>query len=187
MKLRNNLICIDIETTDLDPECGNIIQIGAILVDKQFKCKQNETFNIYIKPLTKHRNFASMKINNISEEILENAIELNEALELFENFCGQNKYLAMWGNYFDEPFLKKQYKKINRFWPFMHTTIDLKSIVTWELAKQNIQITGLKTAVKKMNLHYEGKEHDALSDIQTTINILTQLLAQQSNNMQIGW
>lgn len=187
MKLKHKLICLDLETTDLDSNLGSIIQIGAVIVNQEFKLEKNNEFDIYIKPLTKHRNFEAMKVNNISEDTLQSAIELNDALELFENFCRKNKYLAAWGNYFDIPFLQKQYKKINRSWPFSHVSIDLKSIATWELAKQNITTTGLEKTASKMNLTFETNAHHALSDIKMSVNILIQLLKENSNELHKGW
>ncbi len=185
----NDIICVDIETTDLNPIAGDVIQIGAVRIDKTFTAKKKDYLVVsYIKPLTTHRNSEAMLCNNIPEESLVDGYELNEALEMFENFCGKSKKLAAWGAYFDVPFLKEQYKKINRPWPFSHVTIDLKTIATWELAKRNIFITGLSDTLAKLNLTFEGRPHDALSDINNTVRIITTLRKQRDiRTMQTGW
>ena len=185
----NDIICIDIETTDLDPTSGDVIQIGAVRIDKTFVIKQKDDFVVsYIKPLTTHRNPDAMKCNNISEESLAEGCELTEALEIFENFCGTCKRLAAWGAYFDIPFLKEQYKKINRPWPFSYITIDLKTIATWELAKRNIFTNSLLNTLEKLNLTFEGTQHDALADITNTVNIITTLRKQRDiRATKTGW
>ena len=105
MKFPHNLICIDLETTDTDKHKGSIIQIGSVVVDKDFKIdKTRGEFKLYIKPLDEYRNPKAMAVNKISEEYLINAICLNDALEMFESFCGEDTRLACWGAYFDIPF-----------------------------------------------------------------------------------
>ena len=174
MNLPFNLICIDLETTDLDSHTGSIIQIGAIIVNKDFEIDETSgEFNLYVKPLDSYRNPQSMSVNKISEEVLVNAMSLNDTLELFENFCDKNKMLASWGVYFDIPFLYAQYKKINRKWPFSHKCFDLKSVAIWESAKDDKPISGgIFSFLKNNNETFDGIQHEALSDIKNAVKIL---------------
>jgi|SRR3989304_3153442 len=189
MKFPFDTIFIDIETTDVDSHLGSIIQIGAIAVDDEFKIL--DSFSTYIKPLDSHRNQKAMSVNKISEEVLVQSPTLVEALELFENFAlqkSENKknILAAWGAYFDIPFLRAQYAKIYREWPFGHKSIDLKTIAIWELGKRNIPISGgVVKALKYLNLEFEGQQHDALADIKNTFRILKKLLDQEKQ--KTGW
>ncbi len=174
MKFPHNLICIDIESTDPDKHKGSVIQIGAVVVDKDFKIdKTRGEFNLYIQPLDSYRNPKAMAVNKIPEEYLINAISLNDALEMFENFCNGDTKLACWGTYFDVPFLFAQYKKIYRKWPFGYRSFDLKSAAIWESAKHDIPLTsGVSKFLKSINKDFKGSQHDALSDIKNTIRIL---------------
>lgn len=186
MRLPHNIVCIDIEATDPDKKLGDIIQIGAVIVNPEFKII--DTFSVYIKPLTAHRNPRAMSVNGISEETLSTAYSLEQALILFENFCKDTRLLSAWGAYFDIEFLKLSYEKIYRRWPFGHKSIDLKSIAIWEFAKQNIPFRdGVKRGCDKLSIQFEGRAHDGLADIQNTVKILQKLLSYEYSPYQKGW
>ncbi|MCP6727567.1 MAG: 3'-5' exonuclease [Patescibacteria group bacterium] len=174
MKFPHNLICIDIECTDSDSHTGSVIQIGAVIVNKEFTVdKTRGEFSMYIKPLDSFRNPQSMAVNKIPEEYLTNAINLNDALEMFESFCEDDHILACWGTYFDVPFLRAQYTKIGRKWPFGYRCFDLKSAAIWESAKHNKPMTsGVFKFLESIGKDFEGTPHDALSDIKNTVRIL---------------
>lgn len=173
MILPHNLICIDIETTDTNSKIGSVIQLSAIAVDKNFNFVHAREYDEYIKPLDFHRNSEAMKVNQISEELLKNGLCLHDALELFESFCEEDKILASWGAYFDIPFLKVQYDKINRKWPFSYRTFDLKTVAIWESAKRNKPMSsGVSRFLKSLNKKFVGKQHNALDDIRNSIEIL---------------
>lgn len=186
MRLPTNLICLDIETTDSDSEIGSLIQIGAVLVNEEFKII--DSFSIYVKPLTTHRSARATAIHKISEDTLANAYTLPNALALFENFCKDTKHLAAWGNYFDVAFLKTQYKKIYRDWPFGYKSIDLKSIAIWEFAKRDVLFTGgVFKACNLLDIPFEGTTHDGLDDIKNTVKILQKLLSYEYSPYKRGW
>lgn len=190
MRLPFNIICVDIETTDTDSKHGSVIQIGAVATNDQFE--EVDSFETYIKPLDAYRNPKAMAVNKISEDILTHAPTLHEALEMFEGFALKDKnnnekvILAAWGNYFDIPFLKAQYDKIYRKWPFGYKSFDLKTIGIWELSKRNVPLTGgVKKAAEFLNLDFEGMPHDALADIKNTVRVLKKLLQQE--RIKTGW
>jgi DNA polymerase III alpha subunit (gram-positive type) len=173
MKLPYQLTCIDIETTSLDPVLGSIIQLSAITVDTKFETIKADDFDIYVEPLNSYRDKKAMDINKIVEDTLCDAPTLNEALELFENYCGKNTILASWGSYFDIPFLKKQYEKINREYPFSYKTIDLKSIAIWEMSKRDAKATGgVSDFLKTLEMEFVGIEHNSLDDIKNAVEVL---------------
>jgi len=190
MRLHTNLICLDIETTDIDSTFGSVIQIGAIAINEKFE--KLDSFKTYLKPLHSHRNSAAMAVNRISEDTLSNAPTITDAFEMFETFTLQyddykrKPLLAAWGNYFDIPFLKAQYDKIRREWPFGHKSIDLKSIAIWEFGKRNIPFSGgIGQGLKYLNLEFDGVYHDGLDDIKNTVTLL-QTFARQ-DCLKMGW
>lgn len=186
MQLPYEIVCLDIETTDTDNKIGDVIQIGAVLVNKEFKIV--DSFNIFIKPLSSHRNPKAMAVNKINEDTLSTAYTLENALALFENFCGNAKLLAAWGSYFDVVFLKAQYKKIYREWPFGYKSIDLKSIAIWEFAKQDNPLSGgVFRACERLGIPFEGRAHDGLVDITNTVKILQKLLSYEYSPYSKGW
>jgi DNA polymerase III epsilon subunit-like protein len=176
MILPFRLVCIDIETTDVSSKLGSIIQLSAVVVDNNFEPIRTREFNEYIKPLDSYRSCKAMEVNQISEETLKTALTLHEALILFESFCEKENILASWGAYFDIPFLKAQYEKINKKWPFSHRTFDLKTVAIWELAKRDIQMTGgVKKILNALNKEFVGIQHDSLDDIKNAVEILRYL------------
>ena len=191
MKLPFNIICLDIETTDVDMRLGSVIQIGAILLTSEFE--EIDSFTTFIQPLDSYRNQSAMNVNKISEDSLIHAPTLQEALEMFETFVLQEKVvnkekiiLAAWGNYFDVPFLKQQYVKIKRKWPFGYKSLDLKTLAIWEFGKRDIPMgSGLIKSVQLLNMEFEGQHHDALADIKNSINVLKKILKQEPK--KTGW
>lgn len=178
MKLPHKLIAIDLETTDADHHKGEIIQIGAVIVNEDFS--MGETFNSYLKPYTDYRNPEAMAVNGISEETLDNAAFGDAVLHGFEEFAAQVGYrpiLAAWGAYFDVPFLEAYYEKIGRKYPFSFKSVDLKSIAIWEQSKRDKDATGgLGAFVERLGLEFEGTAHDALDDIVMSVKVIQKLI-----------
>lgn len=176
MTFPHNLICIDLETTDSNKETGSIIQLSAVVVNKDFDVMKAREFDMYVKPLDTYRNPKAMSVNQIPEDTLTNATPLIDVLELFESFCDGDKILASWGIYFDISFLQEQYKKIYRKWPFSYRSFDLKSVAIWELAKQDKPMTsGVSRFLKALNKDFSGEQHNAIDDIRNSVRILEYL------------
>lgn len=170
-KFPYKMIAIDLETTDVDPVKGSIIQIGAIALDKELNIIGE--FNKFIAPLDKHRNPEAMKVNQISESTLQSASNLHQILGLFEAFTGSITQLSAWGAHFDLPFLKKQYEKIGREYSFSYRHFDLKSVALWEMAKKGQPVvSGVKRFLKMNNIEFDGNTHDALADIKNTVKLI---------------
>ncbi len=174
MKLPNKYIAIDIETTDSDYAKGDVIQIGGVVVNEDL-CL-GKAFSMYLKPLTSYRNPEAMEKNQITEEMLDAALEAETTLEAFEKFCWEvdkRPMLAAWGTYFDVGFLRGYYRKMGRKWPFSYRCLDLKSIAIWEAAKLGDSDSGGVTGFLERNgMKFEGREHDGLDDILNTMRII---------------
>ena len=176
MKLPENIICIDIETTSIDKEKGSIVQIAAVAVNDEFEPIRAREFDSLVKPLNSFREPSAMKLHGYTENELKLAPTLEEVLIMFESFCDKDKLLASWGNYFDISFLQEQYKKIRRDYPFKQRSTDLKSIAIWEMSKKNIPISGgIKRFLRALNSEFKGVSHNAIDDIKNTIEILRKL------------
>ncbi len=173
MTLPENIICIDIETTGPDKKLGSIVQLSAVVVDKEFNLIHAREFNSLIKPLNSFRDQRAMKTHGHSENELKTAPILEEVLTMFESFCDTDRLLASWGNYFDIDYLEEQYKKIYRKYPFKKRSMDLKSIAIWEMSKRNIPISsGIKRFLQALNRDFDGIEHNAIDDIKNTVELL---------------
>ena len=179
MKLPFKIVAFDLETTDSDFNAGEIIQIGAVVLNEDLQIQQ--TFSNYLKPFTKYRNPEAMAVNKITEETLSVAPSKAGVLSEFEQFAlhgtgKEHPILASWGTYFDVTFLRGEYQKLQRPYPFSYRCIDLKSIAIWELAKRGQSLSGgVSRFLEALGLTFEGNQHDGLDDIKNVVRILQKL------------
>lgn len=180
MKLPNKYVCIDIETTDSEADMGDVVQIGAVILNEDLS--ETEEFMSYLKPTSTHRSRRAMEVNHIEEDILALADDANDVLDRFEKWAmektgSDRPLLAAWGTYFDVTFLRAFYKKLGRKWIFSYRCLDLKSIAIWEVSKRggDTAAGGVDTFLDMLGLKFEGKPHDALDDIRNTIRIIQNL------------
>ena len=178
MKLPFKIVAIDLETTDSDFSKGEIIQIGAVVLNEDLS--MGREFTSYLRPLTKHRRPGAMAVNKIDEEELEIADHPQEVLARFEDYVsrevGDRAILGAWGTHFDITFLKETYKKLGRPYPFSYRCIDLKSIAIWESAKRGLALSGgVARFLEELGLEFEGTQHDGLDDIKNVVRILQKL------------
>lgn len=85
-----SFVVIDFETTGLNAETNEIIQIGAIKYDN---CKPVETFSTYIKPKKKISSKIT-SITGITNDMLENAPAINDIIPHLINFIGEYALVA---------------------------------------------------------------------------------------------
>ena len=97
MDFKKDILLIDLETTGLDASLQEIIQLGAILLDRK-TLKEKKSFSTYVKPTKwKHRNLESMEVNKIRWEQVKDAPSLKKAVENFELLFGTDVVLAYYG------------------------------------------------------------------------------------------
>ena len=86
----SNYVLFDIETTGLDPEYDEIIEIGAIKVDNN---KVMDEFHSLIKPDNEIDEFIT-NLTGITNEMVENAPNIEEVLPNFINFIGDEIFIG---------------------------------------------------------------------------------------------
>ena len=84
--LKNEFVCLDCETSGLNPKKDEILSIGAVII-KDNKILMRKTFNIFIKP-SKDINPESIKIHHIRLVDLENGLNSKEAIFELLEFIG---------------------------------------------------------------------------------------------------
>lgn len=179
MKLPFKIVALDLETTDVDFNAGEIIQIGAVILNEDLEI--TNSYAECLKPLKIHRDPEAMAVNKISEETLQSAPHPMVVFSEFEKFATEgtgeeHPILAAWGTHFDVTFLREEYKQLGRPYPFSYRCIDLKSIAIWELAKRGQSLSGgVSKFLEALGLSFEGSEHDGLDDIKNVVRILQKL------------
>lgn len=99
----NDIVVYDLETTGLDSETCEIIEIGAIKVEKG---KITKKFSTFVKPKSPIPAEAS-RINHITDDMVADAPKIEDAIVDFYNFC-KDCYICGYNNTdFDNKFLRK--------------------------------------------------------------------------------
>ncbi len=101
-------ICLDCETTGLNPKKDEILSIGAVIVKKN-KILMRKTLNIFLKP-SKHVTEESIKIHHIRPVDLENAVEPEIAIKELLDFMGNRPIIGYYIK-FDVAIISKYTKK----------------------------------------------------------------------------
>ncbi len=163
-------ICIDLETTGLNPKEDRIIEIGAV---KVCQGKITERFSTFIQPGRKLEERIT-ELTGIRDEDLENAPEIEAVLEQLLDFMGD---LPLLGHsiLFDYSFLKKAC--VNQKLPFEKYGVD-----TLKIARKYL------TSLEHKNLEYlcdyygiEHHAHRALADAEATVALYQRLCEQFYN------
>lgn len=177
MKLPFKIIALDLETTDSDFRFGEIIEIGAVIINEDLSTGRE--FWSLMRPLTQHRNIEAMEVNKISEDDLDEAAHPMQVLSQFEELAlsvDSRPILGAWGTHFDVVYLQDTYKKLKRDYPFSYRCVDLKSIAIWEMSKKCKSPTGgVSRFLEAIGLEFEGTPHKALDDIKNVVRILQHL------------
>lgn len=187
------LLALDLETTGLDHNYNEIIQIGAILLDKHLN--QLGNFESFVCPVHPERGiekrgkeeFNVYKYIGIESEDLKSAPPLHIVIEKFLKFLRSKiksknlKHITIFGQNpkFDYLFLKEAFLKCAVEFPFNYHVIGLDSIYAFYGLIADNQLPsniGLHRMCEKFGIT-NPKEHDAMADITVTISLLRVMLS----------
>lgn len=187
MKLNNDLVIFDLETTDCNE--NYIIEIGAVYLNRE-----NEIIGSYdglITPPVPISQFVIDLTTLTNEQLTNEGLFPAEGLEEFESwvakYSGSNlkkPRLCAWGTYFDSRVLRAEYKRQNRDYAFSGTMIDIKSLAfLWAALSghRTDSFTVEKMAEEYMKMpplegaHYHRANYDALRTAQIYQRIVKDL------------
>lgn len=159
---QDEYVCLDTETTGLNPKKDEILSIGAVII-KENKILMRKTLNIFVKP-SKNVSAESIKIHHIRPIDLEHALEPEDAIRELLEFIGSRPIVGYYIK-FDMAMISKYTKKyigIN----LPHESIEVSSMYYKTRPKNSeYQFIDLKfdTIMKTLDIPFLGK-HDALND-----------------------
>lgn len=169
----NSFICLDLETTGLNPKTDKIIEIGAIRVENGIEM---QTFETFVNPgrLVEDR---ITKLTGIRDEDIKDAPVIEEILPEFLEFA---KDLPLLGHsiLFDYSFIKKA--AVNQ-----KLTFEREGVDTLKIARK--YLTELPHRSLEYLCGYYGIEHNphrALWDVRATIR-LHEILWEQFGEKEI--
>lgn len=173
-------LVFDVETTGLEPDYHEIIQIGAVLYDNQWNQLATYLTNVYPEHPERFA-IPSSEVHDLTLADLEDAPMIHEMLEDFEDWLieelqlqnrSQLRRITICGQSVttDINFLRFAYKKCHMSWEFSYRPLDL--FVLSNFYFHILRCNGLKTP-KSLSLknvaEYFGMErqtqtHNALED-----------------------
>ena len=166
-------VCLDCETTGLNPKKDEILSIGAVII-KGNKILMRETLNIFVKP-SKDVTEESIKIHQIRPVDLENAVDPKEAILKLLKFIG-NRPIVGYYIKFDIAMISKYTKKYIGI-SLPNHQIEVSSMYFKTRKKSSeYEFIDLKfdTIMKELGIPELGK-HDALNDALMTSMIFLKL------------
>lgn len=163
--MTDSYVCIDLETTGLDPKRDKIIEIGAVKVEEGRVTAQWESF---VNPGRKLEE-RIVELTGIRDEQLADAPRVSEILPAFLDFMGDHVLLGH-GVLFDFSFIKKA--AVNE-----KLTFERQGIDTLRIARKYLQ------ELESRNLGYlcryydiPHKAHRALEDAKATVALYDKLV-----------
>ena len=166
-------VCLDCETTGLNPKKDEILSIGAVIIKKN-KILVSETFNIFLKP-SKDISAESIKIHQIRPIDLENAIKAQDAVLQLLKFIGSRTIVGYYIK-FDIAIISKYTKQYIGI-KLPNDSIEVSSLYYKSRPKNSeYAFVDLKfdTIMKQLDIPVLGK-HDALNDAIMTAMIFLKL------------
>ncbi len=165
-KLVDNYVLLDIETTGLSPLKDDIIEIGAIKVEKD---KIVDEYSSLIKIDRKLDPFI-IQLTGITDKMLKEGKSTEIVLKEFLNFLGDNVIIGHNVN-FDINFIYEKCKK------YLGTYVINDYIDTMQVAKKAIPNSinyKLGTLAKRFEIDYSNA-HRGLNDVEITYHVYNKL------------
>lgn len=188
-------VCIDLEMTEFYPgqrRClpganGEVIQFGAVMLDENYNMISK--FSSYVKPVYSSVTPVINELTGISNELLEKA---DDFITVFDKFCywrGDGDITSFcWSSVdFNQLWAELAVKGKHRddLFCILHDFVDLQQIFC-KLVSSKTPV-GLESAVKLLQMDYEGQVHSALSDSYNTAGILHKLFCTESLKLDFDY
>ena len=161
----NKFVVFDLETTGLNPERDEIIEIGACLVENG---EITQTFETLIKPSFPIPAEAT-KVNHIDDEMVKDSPTYEDVVSDFFKFCSGCVMVA-YNAGFDKSFIDFHSEKL--FYKFSNKVVDAMIVAQNKL--KGLKNYKLKTVLEKLGIINEGAHravHDAIATAKAFIEM----------------
>jgi inhibitor of KinA sporulation pathway (predicted exonuclease) len=186
MKLNNELLIIDLETTSSQDEDGyqvnnDIIQIGAVLLDRNLD--EIDRFTSLVKPREPITEYIT-NLTGITQDQVDIAPDFltvaNNLIEWASSNVNniKNIRICAWGTYFDVPILRRQFREYKVNYPFSGTAFDIKTLAMIWMSMSNRRTDKLSVEHVATTMGYQatGAYHDAMVDADMETAILKRIM-----------
>ncbi len=177
-----DILIIDIESTGLDYNKNEIIQLAGILLDKK-TLKEKKRFESYIRPNNwSNHDPEAMAVNKISKETLKSAPSLKTVIDKFHKTFGTNVMLSPYGTIMDTAMLRVAYKKVGRKYNYDYHVFDIWPLCYTYMAKKRLlkntrRFSGfsLNDVANHFKIKIPTNRHTALADCELQAAVLRKL------------
>lgn len=179
----HDILIIDVESTGVDLQKHELIELGAVLLDKK-TLKEKRSFESLIKPkYWSRRDPEAMAVNNITWQQLKTAPSQSAVIKKFQNTFGTKVALANYGTILDTAMLRKAYREsklkyqfdyhIFDIWPLCFTYMAKKKKLTNRKKFSGFSLEEIATDLK---VKIPTDRHTALADCRMEAEVLRKLL-----------
>lgn len=163
--MNSKIIAIDIETTGLDKDTDEILQVSICDLEG------HTILNMYIRP-TRHKEWPeAMKINKITPESLVGMPTWEDSKEHIQRIINLAEEVVTYnGNFFDIPFLEKKGIKFDHI-KAKHDAMIMFAIYRGELDEEHGRYKRFKLTQAAEHFNYDFKAHDSEQDALATAHI----------------
>jgi DNA polymerase III epsilon subunit family exonuclease len=178
--LPDRCVVFDTETTGLTPRTDSILEIGAVLFDKEDYKKTGEiqSFQIFIKqskPIPKE----ATAINKITDDMVLDGVSEYEALTNFFEFVGEREVYA-YNAKFDRDFITETAKRCGYHdTDYKFKVKDILKIVRESCANEGLYDFKLATVAKHFEIEVVGA-HRALKDSVMALQVFVRIQQQKA-------
>ncbi|MCI4666885.1 MAG: 3'-5' exonuclease [Bacteroidia bacterium] len=192
-------LVFDLEMTGTEPGWHEIIQIGAVLYDENWKELGRYLTNVYPENEESY-SLPALEVHGLSMEILNDAPMINEVIPEMENWI--LKTMGNWPEKMDNRdkskalrsvflcgqsvvndinFLKFAYRDEHLKWPFSNTLVDLHTLSFFVfpiMKKKGMDVPrsrSLEAISNFFGYEREGDDHNALEDAVLTAKCLMEV------------
>lgn len=177
-------VAFDLETTGLNKDKDEIIEIGAVkftLIEEAgvIKPKILSKFQTFVNPNILIPDEAT-NVNHITNKMVEGAPNINTCLQKFTGFCGLDTILVAHNANFDAGFLRVAYEKNPQLIPANPIIDSLKIARTIMPELPDHKLGNIATMFKKRNLISmqiaPDEMHRAVYDCEMLMEVLVAIL-----------
>jgi inhibitor of KinA sporulation pathway (predicted exonuclease) len=171
------LTCLDLE---MNQPSGRIVQIGAVVGDTATG-EIVQRLRVYVNPGEPIAPFITDLCGITQEQIDKEGVTLDEAYQqLKEMHRRHTEFInpVTWGGGDSQEVFEQISDDARKDWCFGRRWIDAKTLVVSQMiGKENrVYSGGLSSAMKRFNLKFEGRKHDAQDDAENTWRIYYHML-----------
>jgi len=172
---KRHLVFIDIETTGLDRDKHEIIEIGCIIVNGE-NFEIVEEYSAKIKPdHIETADSKALKINGYSQDKWKDAKNAKDVLQKISEMAEEGM-IAGWNVAFDWAFVEDYFKKLKIKSLFNYHKIDVQAIAYAKLYKnKKVKSLKLRSISKFFGIGF-GEIHSAEEDIKITYEVFRKLM-----------